>query len=333
MFDDLCSVLKIFKTFNPQTVIILMLFAFGIKLGYIIHPPAITIGNDEWGFEWIMKGIQNIFGSNPRVMVLLGMINLVLQSLVVNRLASEYKLFSTDSFVPAALFLIISSLVPEWNTISAPLIANWFILFVINNLLRLPFTTTPNKLLFNTGMFTALAGMCYYPSLLFVAFIVWSVLMLQPFKIKDPIIILLGLITPVYFLVSFCYLLDIPFQHFHIDDIHIQNFSHLKAFPSKTWMVIGLISFVGILSTYFLNQQLNKQVEAGKKMWWIVILCIIIANLVALFNVNDDGAFWYFSITPIALLATNTWMAETNKWIKIILFWILIAAVIYIQYM
>src|SRR5690606_25148649 len=169
--------------------LLLLLFASAIKFGFLVHTPAIYVHKDEWGFEWLVQNLPGTWGHDSVILTIISIVNLVLQALVVNRLATEYKLFQSESFVPAAVFILISSLIPGWNTLSAPMMASWPILITVNNLMRLSTTQSPRKLLFNSGMFVALAAVIYYPAVLFLLFIIWSRIILKSVTFKEVLIL------------------------------------------------------------------------------------------------------------------------------------------------
>ena len=328
---DICFVLKLFKSFTPQTILLLLLFATVIKFGFLIDPPVIYVHKDEWGFQWLIQNLLRAMGNESVTLTLISLINLVLQALLVNRLATEYKLFQSESFVPAAVFILVSSFIPDWNTLSAPMIASWPILITINNLMRLSTTQSPRKLLFNSGMFVALASIIYYPACLFLLFIIWSRIILKPVTFKEVIILILGFLTPLYFLGIILFLMDYPIQEKKFSYLNIiQIKEDLRNY--KLFVTIGLMGILLTIGTYCVNHIMDKLIEAIKKSWWMVIITLITSCIIAIFPVGKENASWYFCLVPASLIISAIWMSSTNKWLKIILFWLILGGIVYIQY-
>ena len=52
---------------------------------------------------------------------------LYLQAMMINYLVNEFKLIARQNYLPGMAFILITSLLPEWNYLSAPMLANTFI--------------------------------------------------------------------------------------------------------------------------------------------------------------------------------------------------------------
>ncbi len=331
---NILKVNRLFKAFTPQTLLILLIFSILLKLKYLsitsLSLPELQQGGSS--SNWLMYSIQKSFGVNSIIYPILVIINLILQSLWINRIASEYKLFPQASFIPAATFIMVSSLFVEWNTLSAPMLATWPILFAINNMLRMSITSTPQKLLFNSGMFVALASLIYLPALLFALYLIWSLILLKSVRIKDIILILLGILTPVYFTIGLGYLLEwnwiqsLPLIKVSIIPIK-EIINNHKYLPSIITFVVLII-----LGIFRLNQMMDRMLESAKTAWWNLIIVFIFGFVIALFPFSNEHSSWYFLLAPSSLLIASVWNCNEGKWLKIGTFWALIFFIIYIQY-
>lgn len=323
--------LNLFKTFNPQTIILLIGFSFLLKFGYILHPGSLYIPDNSWGTDFLLQPLQKSIGPDSYLWFILAQISIILQALVINRLATEYKLYPIDSFIPAALFIMVSTLYPAWNVLSAPMLASWPILIAINNMLRLHITQSPRKLLFNSGILVTIAGILYLPSIIFALFIVWALVIRKTLSLSDILILILGLITPLYFVAIGLYLSDAPWQSLSISKMGLIDLEIFMYDPK--FVVSGLFILLLLLAgTINLNHQMDKNVEAIKKNWWIVIASLIVATLFIGIQVNAEQAFGYVFLMPATLIMAALWTAERSKWLKILAFWLMIAAIICLQY-
>lgn len=330
-FSTFVGMLKLFKSFNPQTILLLIVFAIALKFGYYLSVPQFYIPPNSWGTEILLGKLVNSWGASSSIWLILGQLSIIAQSLIINRLTTEYKLFPSDSFVPAALFLIITGFYPAWNVLSAPMLASWPILIAINNMLRLHITSSPRKLLYNTGILLTLATLFYLPSALFLIFIIWALAIRKTLYINDIAILLLGICTPLYFLAAGIYLTDYPWQSLSIEKLGLVNLPEYARIPQFTVAALVIILLL-LIGTYYLNAQIEKSVEAVKRNWWIIISSLIISILFSVVQMGRETAFGYVFVIPASLIITSTWNAQGGKWIKIFCFWLMIAGLIYLQY-
>lgn len=325
---------RLFKTFTPQTLLILLIFSILLKLKYLsitsLNLPELQQGGSS--SNWLMYSIQKSFGVNSIIYPILLIINLILQSLWINRIASEYKLFPQATFIPAATFILVSSLFLEWNTLSAPMLATWPILFVINNMIRMPITSTPQKLLFNSGMFVALASLIYIPSILFALYLIWSLILLKSIRIKDIVLILVGLLTPIYFTIGLAYIFEwnwlLKLPLIKISFIPIKEIINNPNYLPSIIIFISLI----ILGIFRLNQMMDSMLESTKTAWWNLIIVFIFGFVIALFPISNEHSSWYFLLAPSSLLIASIWNYKEGKWLKIGAFWVLFFFIIYLQF-
>lgn len=282
--------------------------------------------------HWMLYIIQKSLGTNSIIYPILVIINLVLQSLWINRIASEYKIFPQTTFIPAATYILASSLFLEWNTLSAPMLATWPILFVINNMIRMPLTSTPQKLLFNSGMFVALAGLIYFPAILFALYLIWSLVLLKSIRLKDIILILVGILTPLYFTLGLSFIFKWNWlQIFPLLEISLLP---IKEIINNSNYLPNIIIFVTliILGILRLNQMMDRMLESAKTAWWNLIIVFIFGIIIALFPISNEHSSWFFLLTPSSLFIASIWNHKEGKWLKIGVFWAMILFIIYFQY-
>lgn len=302
-----------------------------LKFGYFLHPTPQYIAENSWGTEFLLGKLSGRIGNGSMLWFVLAQISIVLQALIINRLATEYKLFQSDTFIPAAIFILISSFFPSWNVLSAPMLASWPLLIALNNMLRLHITQSPRKLLYNSGILVTIAGILHLPAIIFLIFLIWALIIRKTLTISDIMILLLGALTPLYFVGIGLYLADAAWQDLKINALGLIDLDVIFT-EAKLALASSLLLLLMLLGTINLNHQMGKNIEAIKKNWWIVIAFLLIASIFTAIQVGAEQAFGYVFIMPATLLISALWMAERSKWIKIAAFWCTIATIIYLQY-
>lgn len=321
--------IKLFKSFTPQTIVLVLIFTIIIKLGFILHPinQGITISDSS---DWLNVYIFDIFKENSSFHIFLGLIVVIIQALLINRICTEYKLLQQDSFVPAALYIMVTSLNPWYNVFTSAMISSTIVLLVLNNILRIHITSMPKKLMYNSGLFIGLSIIIYWPSIVLFLFVLWAYIISKKINIKEIIALLFGVITILYVTISALYLLDYPFDFINLNKLdYIQpNISTIK----NNWLSLSCLGLLLVFGIVSLNQNFRKTVESTKKMWWSVILFVIMGTVIPFVKWEMYPINAHFFIIPSTMIIANIWMSDINRWFKIVVFWITILSIIILQY-
>ena len=323
--------LKLFRTSSPYSVIALFLVAILLKLNYLIHPVSIAALPDQVIWNSIVAQTLHIFGNAAFGFTFLGIINIVFQGIYLSRISWEFNLFPYDSYLPALSFILVTSLFPDWNYISAFSITNWFILIAFKNIFQLYALKDGNKSLFNIGALISLSAIFVFPYILFLILFFIGLAVLRSFKLKEWLMLFLGIFTPIYILLSVFFLTDnmlvlkelIPFGF---------SFQHFQQNAIATYLSLGLLSLFLIIGFFYLNVFSSRMLMQVKKNWGIILVYLIVSLLVGVFSVWSGFSVWLPAILPISLIFTNLWFEERKSWIAKVVFYLFIAVIIFVQW-
>ena len=152
----------VFKQKSPGNVVILIIFGLLLKLPLFIHPrPTVVKEVDGRLFQWFISILP---ADNTLISSVLAFALLYVQALLLNYLMNEYRMMAKPSFLPAMSYLLITSLLPEWNYLSAPLVANTFIIWAFIKLFELYNVQGGNGKIFNVGLLLGIASFFFFPS-------------------------------------------------------------------------------------------------------------------------------------------------------------------------
>ena len=330
-FCELRPVLNIFRNFSPYSVIILFLFAIGFKLQALLHPALPHIDPDQVVWKGIMQLFRLVLGNSAFACTFFALINSFGQALYLNKIAASQHLFHKATYLPAVTFLLVSSLYPSWNYLSAPLLCNWLSLLIISNTLQLYATAEPRKKLFNIGCFISLAIFLHFPYIFAVPMLLLSLTVLRPFKVAEWIIALLGIITPVYFLAGILFLTDNFPVIEKIPSLSIalpRQLDHPAIFLS----IVSVFVISGVMGVYYLQTFMSRMLIQPKKLWWVIIIFAVLSIFASVTTVGKEYNQWLITLPAIALVITNSWLKEQFRWISNGVFYLMIATLIYVQW-
>jgi hypothetical protein len=124
-------VIGVFKQKTPGNLLVLLLFGILIKLPVFMHPHiSLPQAKDGPLFRTVLHWLENSGKSNPFIYSLLAFILLYTQALSLNKVINDNRMMQRQTFLPAMSYMLVTSLVPEWNYFSAPLLVNSILVFV-----------------------------------------------------------------------------------------------------------------------------------------------------------------------------------------------------------
>ena len=118
----------VFKQKSPGNVAVLFIFGLLLKLPLFLHPKeVVTTINDGQLYQWMAAGMPK---GNSMVCSVIAFALLYGQALMINYLVNEFRMIAKQNFLPAMAYLLATSLLPEWNYLSSPMVSNTLIIWM-----------------------------------------------------------------------------------------------------------------------------------------------------------------------------------------------------------
>ncbi|RYG03327.1 MAG: hypothetical protein EOO02_08680, partial [Chitinophagaceae bacterium] len=152
-------------------------------------------------------------------------------------------------------YLLLTSLFPEWNYFSAPLIINLFLIWIFYRMTNLYNTPKPVASIFNIGMILGVVTLLYQPAIVFVLLLLLALFIMRPFRVQEWLIGLLGISAPYYFLLLILYFRDVWDWRQMLPTISFR----LPSMPSSIAVTVSIILLVVpfIIGGVFVQNNLN----------------------------------------------------------------------------
>ncbi|MGZ3951007.1 MAG: hypothetical protein ACXVBZ_06400, partial [Flavisolibacter sp.] len=175
--------IAIFRQKSPGNIIVLMLFGLLLKLPLFLYPKAvISSPNDGRLYQWLLSVIPQ---GNPVNYSVIAFLLLYTQALMINYMVNEYRMIVKATYLPAMAYVLITSLLPEWNSLSSPMLANSFIVWMFIYLFSLYNSANAKAQLYNIGIIAGITSYIYFPSAAFVICILVGMMILKPFRLNE----------------------------------------------------------------------------------------------------------------------------------------------------
>jgi hypothetical protein len=322
----------IFKQKNPGNALVLLLYALVLKFSFFLHPEKYIVNEgDNYIFNIIVKFLSSLTtDSNPLVFSVLAFILLFVQATLLNRIGNQLKLLPKSNFLIGMSYILITSLVHEWNLFSAPLLVNSLLIWICYRLTNLYNHSTPKTAIFNVSMLVGVLPLIYSPAVVFLVLLMFALLIMRPFRITEWMIALLGFTTPYYFLFVVLFLGNQWNWHKVIPDISF----HLPKLPSSLW-ITGGISFMVIpflIGAWYAQVNLGKMLIQMRKSWSLLLVLLIVAVLIILVNPGNNYLHWLPVVVPLAVFHAAAYYYLPGRWAPLLLHWAIFGFVMALNY-
>jgi hypothetical protein len=321
-------VIGLFKQKSPGNVVVLLIFGLLLKLPLFLYPKNTVITDNDGPLYQAFIG--SLPTNNAYLSSLIAFGLLYLQALLVTYIANEYRMMTRQNYLPGMAYLLITSLLPEWSYLSAPLVTTTLVIWIFIKLFKLYNTANAKAQIFNIGLITGIGSYIYFPSACFIVCILLGLMILKPFRFNEIILFLLGCLTPYYFYAVYLFLSD---------KLSIKNFfPHISvtvpAMKSSIWLAAStlLLTIPFLIGGYFIQVHLRKMLIQVRKNWSILLLYLLLAFFVPFINSNQTFHAWVLVAAPFSLFHACAYFYQSRGFISLLLFFIVVGYILYLQY-
>ncbi len=223
--------------------------------------------------------------------VVIAFVMVVLEAFLINKILSSHDITAHNTYLPAFVFVLLSSFATVILTLHPVLIANFFLILAIGSLLKIYGKTDPYMEIFNAGLMISVASLFYLPSIVFLV-LIWSALFIcRIYKWREWTISIIGVITPYIFLASYYFIIDkLEFSIDKYIDFIKTSFNanfFLTKYDNQYIYVLGIVLiFVLFISLIKMFISMGEKVISLRRKYMKLFSMVII--IVAIFFFNDD---------------------------------------------
>ena len=320
----------IFKANNPYNNFLLLLYGLVLKLPMFIHPRVPQPQQlDGFLYKALLKWMIPAVGNFHIVFSVVTFSLLFIQALSLNSLVNTQKLMQKPNYLTGMSYLLITSLFTDWYCLSSPLIVNTFLIWVLLKLCKLHGNNSPKTSLFNIGMITGIATFFYFPSIAFTILIIVGLGIIRPFRLPEWLMVLLGIITPYYFLAAWIFIAG-NWAGYHFPGVSVT----VPRFTQTNWAYSAVItvSLILLAGIYFIQLNMRKQLLQARKSWNIIFLYVVVAFFVPFLNASQRFDYWVLMAVPVAAIAGAAFFYPEKKWFAKVMHWGLVLISIVMGY-
>jgi hypothetical protein len=323
-------VIGIFKQKSPGNIVLLLLFGLFIKVPVFLYPkPIVATNQDGRLYHALVSFLTSPGASNAWVSAMVAFVLLYMQALMLNYLINEYRMTPRQSYLPGMSYLLLTSLLPEWNYLSAPLVAATFIIWMFISLYRLYNVAGAGGKVFNIGLIAGISSFIFFPAALFIVCILIGLMILKPFRLNETFLFLMGCLAPYYFFALYLFLTD----QLTLYNLFPQVDVSVPAVKSTIWLAFStaLLGIPFLVGGYYAQVHLRKMLIQVRKNWSILLLYLVLALFVPYINNSETLHGWVLAAAPFAAFHASAYYYG-GKWTSNVLFFLTVGYILYQQY-
>ncbi|WP_069659611.1 DUF6427 family protein [Arcticibacter eurypsychrophilus] len=320
-----------FRTLNPFNLLLLVLVAVFLRLGVIYNlPQSVDISLVEPYTGTLFNLPADFF--SPFSAVFYALILTFFQSLLLNRIVNNYNLLPKPTFLPALMFMTMSALLPSFLILSQVLIANFFMLWLIEKFLSIYRKDKAISVIFDMGMIVGAGTLVYFPFLAMLPLLWFVLIIFRPFNWREWVAGIIGFLTVCLLLTMINYLNGSW-------AIFIQNaFPFAKALqPSsaidiKDYWVFLPVLFILFFSLLTISQKLNRSNVHLRKSY-LTLLFMFFFALISVYIKNPYHTnHFLLTVAPVSVFMAHYFISAQKRWFYESLYFILVTCILYFQF-
>jgi hypothetical protein len=304
-----------------------------IKLPMFTNPvlPPQTGQNSGILYREIIMFLKSLSENQSFLFATIAYIVLFTQALQLNSIINKNRMMQRVNFLPATAYLVITSLIPEWNHFSAPLLANTLVLVIFSSLFKMANQYSIKGSIFNIGVAIGISSFIFFPSVILFVWLIFALLVMRSVRFNEWLICLLGVTAPYYFYAAYLFFSD-NWSWNHL----FEPISIAMPTPGRSlWLAIGgiLLIIPFLIGGYFVQENLRKMLIQVRKNWSLMLIYLLFALFIPFLNNTAEGfENWILIIVPFAAFHACTYLYPPQRWIPVVVFWLSIAFILVYQY-
>ncbi len=321
-----------FRTYNPLNIFYLVLLLALLRVGYVLNAPAKIEFVFVEPFARLLFPVAYEYALPPVFNVLLASVMVFIQAMLLNHLCGHFNLLGKPTFLPALMYITISSLFMPFLTLSSPLICNFLLIGMLYKLLSLYKGADAKSTTYDLGMIVAIGSLIYLPFIYFFLIIWIALIIFKPFNWREWVAGIMGYATIFFFLAVFYYLnneLDrfyniwLPLATKFPNRINLNYYNYLLLIPV---IVIFALCFLKIRQNFF------RSYVQIRKSYQLLFIIFLVAGLSFYVKAQFNLSHFLLCSVPAAVFFAYYFLYANKKWVYESLFLILLAGIIYFQF-
>lgn len=322
--------LSIVRNNSPYTAILIFFFALVVHFQGMLHASLPLASDGQFAYAWVLWLMSFLFGKSALAFSIFTVLLLCVQALWLNVIVAQHKLFLHNTYLVSFSFIALTALHPSLSSFNPLLLVNFLVIPALQELLQLKNAQKVSKQLFNIGFLVMMAAILHFSAIFLILFSFFAVALLRPFVFKEWMILLAGLLMPMYFLLVILFCADKLYLMAQWPQLGISLPRQVSSAYYFLGLLVGLIIWMSI-ALYNMQTQLPKAPIYIRRCWISITFLMIVSLFVAVFSNNQVIAVATICLPALSLMLSQAFLNERSKKMNTISFYFALALVLFCQ--
>ncbi|MFM6976640.1 MAG: DUF6427 family protein [Sphingobacteriaceae bacterium] len=319
--------IKQFRSLNPLNIFFLVLMALVLRIPFWEHYMQQTAPNfQELLNHLLIKSSPTLYLSKSTLLIL-GLVCLLIQSLLFNKVVNTHNLIGKSSFMPALLFVVCGSFVTSFAFFSPVMLCNFLIIWLLNRFLNLYRQGEIRSLIYDAGMVIGIGTLIYEPFVLIFPLLWISLMIFRPFNWREWVIGMMGFLTVLFFL-GFYYYWNNSLALF--SEVWLPEYTPGIIQSINYWMLAPLFVII-VLGLIQLRANFFRSVVHIRKSYQLLLVFFLLA-LASAVPKWGNADHLLLALAPVCVLLAYYFQHAGKRWFYESLFLSLIGSILYFQF-
>jgi hypothetical protein len=316
--------IRFFRGSGAGPVLLLILAASALWIGYIIRPPQLTLTADSLQMPlWSM--ITQAMSGSPLMAVLVSFVLLLAVAIMMIRFNTAIFFIPRRTVLPALLYVLLYSVFPGEMIMNPALPAS---LLIVAGVWRMITSYRVNGMtykFFDAALLISSAGLIYAGSVWLVLLVFIGALVLRSPDVRELVLALVGALLPWIVMYAVWYITG----GFPGELTEIIRHNLFDQVPSVYWsralvilLIIAGLNFIP--SLFSLLRDMPTYKIRSRKTWelliWMIVICAVAIGFVPAVSAEMAGV----AVVPVSFIIAN-YMTFTRRLAVVeMLFWLMV---------
>jgi hypothetical protein len=323
--------IQVFRSPNPLNIVWLIVLLFFMRIGVLVHFPI----NPDASFTGLFLRLLVAFPASHLTQsgnVFYATLLVLAQALWFNYIINNNNLLGKPSFLPALLYITVSGIFASFLTLSAPLICNFLLIWMLQKLLDFYKTEEATSTAYDLGLLVGIGTLIYFPFISLFLVIWIGLLIFRTFNWHEWISGLMGILTILFFLSVYYYCTD------HLNAFNALWASFNADIPSIStkilyrFLVLVPLVFIFILALFRLQTNFLKSMVMVRKTFQVLFFILFIVILSCCIKTDFSFNHFLLAAMPIAVIIAYYFLYAAKKWFYESLYLLLLFSILYFQF-
>lgn len=299
--------IRIFKANNPVSGFFLLVIAALLWLSFLLSKTEIAFAGTAMPFYSL---ILSFLPANKFFSASFSILLIVVEGLLLNFIIQQFHLLKNQTYLPALVYVVLMSSLPETMFIHPVLFANLCLIPALKRCLDLSGETPASSAAFDSAFLVSVGSLFYFPAILFLVFVWISLVAFRPFSFRAWIIALIGICIPYSFTTVYFYWFGEANQFWQetIIDPLLNKVSgevtFLKSFFA--FIIFLLLAILFSIPSFLSEIRRNKaSIRSGLRLFiWFGLIAVLSYFL------TSSYALYHFSLAaiPLSIIFSNMFL-------------------------